>query len=143
MGVTISSKNHSIDLGYFGFFRLRQKIAELMGEDVGVHYAKLRESHMFTNKQEEAKYWKKYDEETEAIANRYPKSAWKVFDFLYASDCDGEATYGTCKQILNVIKDYNDNVIYGYAGRADSAKFSDFKKLLQDCAESKCKMKWH
>ncbi|MFR6158364.1 MAG: hypothetical protein ACLUJV_02420 [Blautia producta] len=29
MGVTISSKNHSIDLGYGGFMRLRQKVAEL------------------------------------------------------------------------------------------------------------------
>lgn len=38
--------------------------------------------------------------------------------------------------------DYDDNVLYGYIGRPDCAKFRDFKAILQDCADNKCDMIW-
>ena len=40
MGVTIESKNHSIDLGYGGFMCLRTKVAELAAPDIFEHYKK-------------------------------------------------------------------------------------------------------
>lgn len=142
MGVTIDSKNKSIDLGYFGFFRLRRKVAELLGEDVGIHYDELSKSHLFDDKEKEDEYWKKYDEITEFLVERTPKNRRKVFSFLYESDCEGSVTYGTCKQILETIGDYDDDVKYGYAGRPDCAMFSDFKELLRDCVDTKTKMTW-
>ena len=38
MGVTIESKNCSIDLGYGGFKALRTKVAELTAPDIYEHY---------------------------------------------------------------------------------------------------------
>lgn len=34
MGVTVSSENYSIDLGYGGFMNIRKKVAELTAEDI-------------------------------------------------------------------------------------------------------------
>ena len=34
MGITVRSKNYSIDLGYTGFLRLRTKVAELTAPDI-------------------------------------------------------------------------------------------------------------
>lgn len=43
MGVTIECKKtgREMDVGYFGFFKLRAKVAELVGSEVGEHYKKL------------------------------------------------------------------------------------------------------
>ena len=43
MGVTIKCKKtgREMDVGYFGFFKLRAKVAELVGSEVGEHYKKL------------------------------------------------------------------------------------------------------
>lgn len=40
MGVTIKCKKtgREMDVGYFGFFKLRVKVAELVGSEVGEHY---------------------------------------------------------------------------------------------------------
>lgn len=43
MGVTVSSENYSIDLGYGGFMNLRKKVAELTAEDIYEHYKKLEQ----------------------------------------------------------------------------------------------------
>ena len=57
---------------------------------------------------------------------------------MESSQCDAEMTYGTAKQLLSVIGDYDDDVIYGYAGWGkDAARFRDFKELLQDAADTK------
>lgn len=43
MGVTIKCKKtrREMDVGYFGFFKLRAKVAELVGSEVGEHYKNL------------------------------------------------------------------------------------------------------
>lgn len=41
MGLTIESKNCSIDLGYGGFKALRTKVAELTAPDIYEHYKNL------------------------------------------------------------------------------------------------------
>ena len=40
MGVTIKCKKtgREMNVGYFGFFKLRTKVAELVGSEVGEHY---------------------------------------------------------------------------------------------------------
>ncbi len=37
MGVTVKSKDFLMDLGYGGFLRLRKKVAELTGKEIGEH----------------------------------------------------------------------------------------------------------
>ena len=65
-----------------------------------------------------------------------------IIEFLYAPDCEYKLTYGKCKRLYEAIKDYDDNILYGYAGRDDCAKFKDFKKILKDCADNQISMRW-
>ena len=44
MSITIkNSHDNEIEIGYFGFYRLRLKIAELTAEDICKHYEKLKD----------------------------------------------------------------------------------------------------
>lgn len=82
-----------------------------------------------------------FDAETERLLAE-KKVSFKVVDFLLQPDCEGLIRYGACKELLKIIGDYDDNVLYGYIGRQDCAKFRDFKAILQDCADNKCDMIW-
>ena len=142
MGLTIKCKKtgREMDVSYSGFFRLRKKVAELVSQEVGEHYQELDEIFKITSSEKESAL-KSYDDETERMVER-KKLPIKIADFLYQSDCDGKIRYGACKEILKVIGDYDDSIIYGYAGRENPAKFKDFKEILQDCVDNKCFMIW-
>jgi len=139
MGITLESKNFSIDMGYGGFMRLRNKVAELAGKEIGQHYADLDKAPYFG--EERNKFFEQYDRETAELAET-SKIPHGILNFLYASDCEGKISASKCKQIYKVIKDYDDNLAYGYCGRSDCATFKDFKKIVNDCIENKCSMKW-
>lgn len=140
MGLTISSKNHSIDMGYCGFSRLRTKVAELTGKEIGNHYHKLSDG-MLLFREERKSFFEDYNEKISVLEKKY-KIPSGVIDFLYACDADGKLSYGKCRQLYNIIKDYDDDVLYGYYGRNDCAMFKDFKKIIKDCVENKCKLEW-
>lgn len=142
MGLTIKCKKtgREMDVSYSGFFRLRKKVAELVSQEVGKHYQELDEIFRITSSEKESTL-KSYNDETERLVER-KELPIKIADFLYQSDCDGKIRYGACKQILKVIGDYDDSIIYGYAGRKNPAKFKDFKEILQDCVDNKCFMIW-
>ena len=142
MGVTIKCKKtgREMDMGYFGFFKLRAKIAELVGSEVGEHYKKF-DDILGIPYTERENVLKSYDDETERLVENKVLPI-KIADFLYQSDCDGKIRYGACKEILKVIGDYDDSIIYGYAGRKNPAKFKDFKEILQDCVDNKSFMIW-
>lgn len=142
MGLTIKCKKtgREMDVSYSGFFRLRKKVAELVSQEVGKHYQELDEIFRITSSEKESAL-KSYNDETERLVER-KELPIKIADFLYQSDCDGKIRYGACKQILKVIGDYDDSIIYGYAGRKNPAKFKDFKEILQDCVDNKCFMIW-
>lgn len=143
MGVTIHSPISSADMGYFGFYRLRYTVAKCLGDDVADHYQVIMHPPVFENAFAEQTYWDAYDRKLNEMIERYPVKTHKVFAFLYAPDTEGDITYGTCKQILSVIGDYDDDIIYGYAGWGDkAARFRDFKRILQECADMKAKLKW-
>lgn len=139
MGVTIKSLNCRIDLGYGGFLRLRKTVAELCCEEIKNHYFYLLDNRGQLSKEELDEYVKK----TEKIYNKYKKTHGKVMKFLYAPDTDAELPYGVAKQLLSIIGNYDNKEIYGYAGWGDeAARFKDFKEILQDCADNKCKLYW-
>lgn len=141
MGVNISSKHCSIAMGYYGFLRLRRSVATLCPKGIAGHYNYLLDNLHYIATHKEVSDW--YDEGIDRLYETFGKRYGKILDFLYASDCDAEMTYGTAKQLLSVIGDYDDDVIYGYAGWGkDAAKFSDFKKLLQDAVGTKSKWGW-
>ena len=140
MGVTLNSKNYECDFGYNGFNRLRTTIAELVGSDLGEHYKKLDEP-MLMDDEERAMFYHKYDLETQKLTKKYPKAS-AVFSFLYQSDCEGKLACKDCKQLYDLIKDYDNDSLYGYCGRPDCAKFRDFKQIVKDCVETKTSMEW-
>lgn len=141
MGITIRCKktNRSIDMGCGGFLRLRNKVAELVGEPWASHYATLERAPLFEPAR--SKFFAAFDRKTEEMLLAKQVSV-KIVDFCLQSDAEGSIRYGACKQIYEIVKDYDDNILYGYAGRKDCARFADFKAILKDCMNKKCDMVW-
>ena len=126
MGVTIESPNYSIDLGPAGFNRLRQKVADLTATDIAEHYSKLTDG-MFLVGDERQKFMACYNKKIAELDAKYNEK--------YSNT-------EHCKSIWEIIKDYNDDICYGYAGRSDCAKFSDFKDIVKDCIDKCTEMEW-
>lgn len=141
MGLTIESKNCSIDMGAFGFDRLRTKVAELAGKDIGELYVKGKEGLKLWD-EERTKFFEEYDKKVNELDKNYNYEMHNVLYFLYAPDIKAEMPVDVCKKLYEVIKDYDDNVVYGYFGRPDCAMFKDFKELVKDCIDNNCSMEW-
>lgn len=140
MGVTIESKNISADMGYGGFNRFRTKVAELSDIKFGRHYSELENTtFLFGVKREE--YFKKYDAKTKDLIKDNIVTV-EIANFCYQSDCEGEINQEQAKQIYEKIKDYDDNICYGYAGRPDCAMFSDLKNIFKDCVDNGGTIEW-
>ena len=142
MGITIYSKNLECDLGYGGFRRLRRVVSDLVPcDEIKEHYNYLLDNlfHIAGNKEAEKAYDKRLDE----LFEKYGRKYRKVMNFLWASDVEAKFNYGTAKKLLEIIGDYDDDHIYGYAGREDAMKFKDFKEILKDAVESKKKWGWN
>lgn len=141
MGVTIESKNRSIDLGYWGFNMLRRRVAELTAEDIGSHYKDL--ARVFNHFGEARKiHLERYNRKITELSGKYNGEKDGILHFLYASDTDGKMPVSICRDIYEVIKDYDDDLPYGYSGRPDCAMFKDFKELVKDCIDNDCEMEW-
>ena len=66
-----------------------------------------------------------------------------VLDFLFASDAGGKVSAKGCKRLYKIIKDYDDDILYGYIGRKDCAMFKDFKDIVKECAERRIILSWY
>ena len=140
MGLTIYNKERAIDMGYIGFYTLRNTIAKLFGTDFENLYNNWTSSSWNPNK---------IDDKTGNILLNgfYEKGIIKeednpILDFLFMSDCEGKLPAKSCKVLYNFIKDYDDNIKYGYSGRPDCAMFSDFKEIVRLCAKNRWILKW-
>jgi len=140
MGITIESKNFSADMGYGGFNRFRNKVATLSNLEFGKHYAKLEDA-MFLYGDERESFFKDYNAKTKELVERNIISV-EVANFCYQSDCEGSIDQDQAKQIYEKIKDYDDDICYGYSGRSDCAMFSDLKNIFKDCAENGDTVDW-
>lgn len=143
MGVTIWSKHHNADCGYGGFINLRQTVADLTSPEIGAFYRKLFDDAPPFGA-ERTKFFEQYNKDLQALNNKLKKEPKKlrILDFLYQSGCGGKAGVWTCRAIWDVIKDYNNDYCYGYTGRPDRMMWSDFKKIIQDCVETKTPLHW-
>ena len=61
MGITVRSKNYSIDLGYTGFLRLRTKVAELTAPDIFLHYRRLLDGRSLLLEADRKKFYEEYN----------------------------------------------------------------------------------
>lgn len=142
MGITLESENKSIDLGYIGFNNLRTKVAELTNEDIYKHYKDFTKATCILGEDERERFFKEYDAKIKEIDKKYEYKYNPILYFLYSNDCGATVDYEICQEIYKVIKNYDDDIAYGYAGRDDCATFKDFKELVKDCIDNKCDMEW-
>ncbi|NLD46117.1 MAG: hypothetical protein GX660_02810 [Clostridiaceae bacterium] len=138
MGVTISSKRYSCDMGYSGFNRFRQVVADKVNNEFADHYKELASIDVIMLGGEKRKeYFEKYDAKTIEFVNSNVITA-EVANFLYQSDCTGKIDRKQAKEIYELIKDCDDNIIFGYTGRKDCAKMYDMKNIFSD----RTKVEW-
>ena len=135
-----NSQESSIEIGYFGFYRLRRRIAELAAPDIFNAYSMVPDVKSETEKKEYSQYLnrleKKYSDDSRSL----------VLDFLYASDCDGSMDAEHCKAIYDLIKDCDDKTQYGYVDRAAwdiPATIATFADLLREAAEDGKGIEWY
>ena len=138
MGLTVKCRKtgDEFDLGYFGFARLRQTVSEIVGDPWKSHYELL--SHHVGWEESDYDDWDKKAEEMYAAG----QVSEAVLEFTMTSDAEGHLKWQHCRDLLKLIGDYDDNVIYGYAGRPNPAKFADFVRVLKACATNRVAMYW-
>lgn len=142
MGITLRAKKSPekyVDLGCGGFLRLRRKVSELAGEPWASHYASLLQAPFSIPDRKE--FYEAFDIKTVQLIETKRVSI-KLADFCLQSDVGGAIRFGACKQLLKIIGDYDDDILYGYCGLPDCARFRDFKALLQECVDKKCDLVW-
>lgn len=138
MGITISSKRYSCDMGYGGFGRFRKMVAEKVNEEFNKHYLSLSDQtvmSLYGEKRDE--YFKKYDATTYEYIGKGMVTA-EVANFLYQSDCNGKIDRKQSKLIYELIKECDDNISFGYSGNADCATMADLKNIFSD----RTKVEW-
>lgn len=138
MGVTIGSKRYSCDMGYGGFCRFRNAVAEKTNNEFYKHYLELSSPEaMCSFGSERKKYFEKYDIKTKEYVEQKLVTE-EVSNFLYQSDCEGKIDRKQAKQIYELIKECDDNTSFGYSGRKDCANMADMKNIFSD----KTKVEW-
>jgi DNA-binding MurR/RpiR family transcriptional regulator len=138
MGITISSKRYSCDMGYGGFGRFRNAVAEKINDEFYKHYIEMDEPKvMLLLGEARENYFKKYNADTDKLIERNVVTV-EVANFLYQCDCGGSIDRKQAKQIYKLIKDCDNNIAFGYIGRSDCAKMEDMKKIFSDGT----KVKW-
>jgi hypothetical protein len=71
MGITISSKRHSCDMGYGGFGRFRNEVAEKVSKKFYEHYTSMDNPKvMFLCGDERTEFFKKYDAVTKELVEQ-------------------------------------------------------------------------
>jgi len=138
MGVTIRNKQKSIDMGCGGFSNLRDTIAGLLSKEFQTLYIEWTKPFSSITDEEGNKMLSKLYED-----NILTDNDDILLDFLFAFDCGGKLSIKGCKRLHNLIKDYDDNILYGYIGRKDCAKFKDFKEIVELCVKNKWIMSWY
>ena len=91
--------------------------------------------HQYSKNKRKA-FYKSYNAKIAELDKKYKGKMSNILDFLYESDCDGIMDVPHCRSIYKVIKDYDDDILYGYAGRKDCAKFADFKAIVKEGIDS-------
>lgn len=119
-------------MGYGGFHKFRNTVAEKVNDEFYKHYLELSSPEaMLSFGSEREEYFNKYDAKTDELIEQNIVTI-EVANFLYQSDCGGKIDRKQAKQIYELIKECDDNVSFGYSGRSDCAKMADMKKIFSD-----------
>lgn len=86
---------------------------------------------MVLSGKEREEYFEKYDSTTNEYIEKGEVTV-EVANFLYQNDCDGKIDRKQAKQIYELIKECDNDLSFGYFGKADCAKMSDLKNIFSD-----------
>lgn len=139
MGVIIKDENDekSIIMGFHGFYELRTTVARIVNEKLGNLYHDWMLPYTKISDKEGNAILQAIENEGGFTENEYP-----IFDFLFAPDVGGRISSEVCQCIYEHIKNYDDDIAYGYYGRPDCAKFADFKEIIRLGAVNNCAVIW-
>jgi len=141
MGVCLRSKNKSVDMGYFSFNRLRQRLADMLSDEWSKHYALVHDSCMWSNEQAKA-----YDAKTNAMYADEKKWRRLAIVFLYKPDTGGKLGRKGCKSLAKLM-DKNKEMWessyeqFGYVAHM-SFTLADFREMLQDGIDTGKGIRW-
>lgn len=138
MGVILRSKNLSIDMSYGVFSRFREKVAYLSSHQFGEHYSTINEGLLLFD-DERKKFFEDFDSKTVELIESGVVSL-EVIDFCLQPDSKGKMKRKQVKVIYEVIKHYDDNLVY--ASRIDCAAFESIKAVFEDSIKNGGKVKW-
>lgn len=148
MGLTLkcTKTGSGCDLSYNGFCRFREKVAYLVNDGFGAHYAKLsllaREFAFGSDSDRCKQAYDEFDRETDELVEKL-KISRHIVHFLFQADTDGKLSVKVCKRVYAVIKDHDDDVVYGYKKREPCTTFGDLKALFKECCETRSSLIWH
>lgn len=140
MGITIKSNNFTVDVGYMAFNKFRIKVAELTNLKFGAHCKSLFESTYLPDREKRG-FFIKYNKETKRMIEESIVSVG-IANFCHQADYKGYIDQKQAKEIYEKIKDYDDDILYGYVGRPNCARFSDYKNIFKDCTENGGIIQW-
>lgn len=132
MGVCVHNTKYEMDMGCGSFYRLRTRVALLLDKDFGENYEQL--GSCCTPSQ-----FKANDEIATRLLEKKQLDI-DVVDFLYQRDCGGKISGKTCKKIYELVKDYDDDCMYGYAWANNT--FAYFKEMLKYSARYNANLIW-
>ena len=130
MGVSIRTKNKSIDMGYASFFRLRTDIAKAINFEWGQKYEELIKSE-------------RYDELNDITSEYLTKDKISKYlvDFCFQSETEGHITCWACNYIYRQIQNVDKKDSYGYAMTPNS--WEEIKNVFKDGSENRGGMEWY
>ena len=132
MGIWLHNAEYEMEMGNAAFMRLRRVIADQLPEEFATHYWDLLSPS-------DEKELDAYNKRTGELVEKY-KIDSDVVDFLYLPDTTGKVSYKVCRKLYNLIKDYDDNEVYGFA--YSNTSFAYFKEMLLDCAKKRRTLYW-
>ena len=111
MGVTMKCKRtgRSVDLGMGGFYRFRQKVAELASPSFGELHRTLLDAYQIEAGAAREAFYDEINQKTDELIQCGHLKA-KIADFCLQPDSGGAVRYGACKAILKAVGDYDDSV---------------------------------
>ena len=77
------------------------------------------------------------------LDEKYDGKYTQILEFLYTSDSHGEADAEHCKSVYEIIKEYDDDIIYGYRSGIEAVLFKNFKQLIKDGADTGTGIEWY
>jgi len=142
MGITIRSKNLNADLGYGGFNRFRQKVADLTSKEFSDHYERLEDVYRIPDEKKQLLFFEEYEKKISDLIKQGVVSEG-IVNFCYLPDCDGEINQENAIDVYSVLESHNEDIAYGYIAHPDCATFNDLKSIIRDCAENGGNIIWY